>query len=319
MKAMKIFKMKGMLIAAMSIISLNTFGQESGASESTISSTSAMDIVVALVFIAALLILGIALSIYRVLKVIVTDMEAKKAAEKGIEYEPEPSLWSKLVARWTRTVPLEEEDKIDTGHEYDGIRELDNHLPPWWLALFYGSIVFAAVYMFGYHVADWWPLQEEEYEIAVAKAAKLEAERTAGEKTYDENTIEFNNDPAFLSEGKSIYEQTCASCHRDDGGGAAGPNLTDKYWIHGGDIKSIYLTIKNGVPAKGMASWEKALSAKQMAQVSSYVYSMEGTNPPDAKDAQGEIFEREEPSVEVEDVEEESDGESENANNDQGK
>ncbi len=255
--------------------------------------------VIGMVFVVGLIILGVAYNVFHIINTIIRNEGEKRAKAEGREYVPEPSLYSKMIQSWTNTVPLEEEKSIELDHEYDGIRELDNHLPPWWLALFYGSIVFGIIYIFGYHFAKIWPLQDEEYRIEEAQAAAVLAANVAAEGTIDESTVEYNDDPLFLAAGKGVYDQSCATCHRLDGGGLVGPNLTDNAWLHGGDIKSIFKTVKFGVPVKGMAAWEKALSPKQISQVVSYIYSLNGSNPEGAKAAEGQIYEREGATVDA--------------------
>ncbi|MDH5379422.1 MAG: c-type cytochrome [Cyclobacteriaceae bacterium] len=247
-----------------------------------------------MVVLVAMIVLGVAYTVYTMLGTLMENEEKKKAEAEGREYVPSPSMFTQMIRNWTNAVPLEEEKSIELDHEYDGIRELDNHLPPWWLALFYGSIVFGAVYLFGYHVADWWPLQEEEYQIAEAKAAEALAVNVAQGNVIDENSVEYNSDPTFLEQGKKVYDASCSACHRIDAGGVngLGPNLADAYWIHGGTIGEIFKTITYGVPANGMAAWEKSLTSEQRSQVTSYIYSLYGSNPPDAREAQGTLVER---------------------------
>jgi len=246
----------------------------------------ATNLVIGFIVLTFFIVLVVLFKVYQILYTVMSKEEEEKAAQAGKNYKP-VGLWTSLFASWTKAVPLEEEKSIELDHEYDGIKELDNHLPPWWLALFYGSIVFGVIYIFGYHVAGWWPLQDEEYAAEEAKATEIIQANLGTEGVIDETTITYNDDPAFLGEGKKVFDQICMACHRADGGGSVGPNLTDNYWIHGGDIKDIFATIKNGVPGTSMTSWEKALSAKQIGQVSSFVYSLKGTNPPDPKAPEG--------------------------------
>lgn len=195
--------------------------------------------------------------------------------------------------------PMQEESNIDLGHDYDGIRELDNRLPPWWLYGFYLCIVFAGIYLYRYHVAHSAPLSGEELQIAIEKG---EAEKAAYLKTaanlVDENTVKLLTDEASLAEGKKIFLNPafCTACHRADGGGNVGPNLTDEYWLYGGSIKDVFKTIKYGTN-KGMKSWKDDLSPLQMAQVSSYVLSLKGSNPKDAKAPQGDIYKEAAPAT----------------------
>lgn len=195
--------------------------------------------------------------------------------------------------------PLQEEANLDLGHDYDGIRELNNRLPPWWLYGFYVCIVFAGIYLYRYHVSHSAPLSAEELQIAMERG---EAEKAAYLKTaanlVDETTVKQLTDEASLAEGKKIFLNPafCTACHRPDGGGNVGPNLTDEYWIYGGSIKDVFKTIKYGTN-KGMKSWKDDLSPLQMAQVASYVLSLKGSNPKDPKAPQGEIYKEAAPAT----------------------
>ena len=188
-------------------------------------------------------------------------------------------------------VPMKEEAQIDLGHNYDGIRELDNRLPPWWLYGFYVCILFAAIYLYRYHVAHSAPLSGEELKIEMAKADadKQEYLKRAG-NSVDENTVKLLTDPKDMEAAKAIFTTVCAACHKPDGGGLVGPNLTDDYWLHGGSIKDIFTTIKYGWPAKGMQSWKDTYSPLQIAQLASYIKSLRGTNPANPKEPQGTLY-----------------------------
>lgn len=191
----------------------------------------------------------------------------------------------------TDRVPVEEEESILMDHEYDGIRELDNNLPPWWKYMFYATIIFAVVYIIRFHITGSGQLSHEEYaaemEAAVAEKATMMAEAT---DLVNEDNVVYLVDAPSIEKGAAIYKGNCATCHGQLGEGGAGPNLTDQYWLHGGNIKNVFKTIKYGVPAKGMIAWESQFSPKQMQAVASYVLSLQGTNPPNQKDPQGEIF-----------------------------
>ncbi len=155
--------------------------------------------------------------------------------------------------------------------------------------LFYGTIAFAFVYLVYYHVLDIGMMQEEEYEIEMAEAkADREVFLASSANNIDESSVKENKDAATLEAGKSIYATNCIACHGDKGQGSVGPNLTDPFWIHGGTVGSIFKTIKYGVPEKGMISWEKTLSPKQISDVSNYIISLKGSNPPNGKAPQGE-------------------------------
>jgi len=205
-------------------------------------------------------------------------------AEKPVV--PRISWWERI----NRFKPAEQEVSLDLGHDYDGIRELDNRLPPWWLYGFYGTILFACIYLWRYHVAHSAPLPQEEYTIAVQKA---EVQKAAYLKNaanlVDENTVKQLMGAADLSAGQHVFEATCFACHGKAGEGSVGPNLTDEYWLHGGSIQDIFKSIKYGWPEKGMKSWKDDYSPSQIAQIASYVSSLKGTHPPNAKAPQGTV------------------------------
>ncbi|CDF79705.1 cytochrome c class I [Formosa agariphila KMM 3901] len=187
--------------------------------------------------------------------------------------------------------PIADESEIVLDHNYDGIRELDNSLPPWWKYAFYISIVFAIVYMLKYEVFDG-DSQIDEYntELAEAKIAIEEYKKTAKD-LVDANTVTVLTDASDLSAGKSIFETNCVACHMADGGGGIGPNLTDDHWILGGGIKNVFHTVsEGGRDGKGMIAWKQSLKPVQIAQVSSYILSLQGTTPAKPKAAEGEIW-----------------------------
>jgi len=199
-------------------------------------------------------------------------------------------FWKKVNA----SVALEDEADIMFDHEYDGIRELDNNLPPWWKYGFYLTIVFAFVYLIHFHIAKSGMLQEQEYltEVAEGKAQVAAYLKTAGDNV-DENTVKFLEGASDISAGKEIFAGNCVACHGALGEGKVGPNLTDQYWIHKGGIKDIFFSIKYGWSDKGMKSWKDDLTPKQIAQVSSYIKSLVGTNPPNALEPKGELYKEE--------------------------
>ncbi len=184
-----------------------------------------------------------------------------------------------------------EERDLELDHNYDGIKELDNKLPPWWLYSFYLTIIFAAGYMFYYHVLDGDDQKTEfEKEMAAAEAALEEYRRTAPDLINAENVVALT-DPLEIEKGQSLYQLNCIACHASDGGGGIGPNLTDEYWILGGGIKNIYHTISEGGRAgKGMIAWKSTLSPTEMQQISSYVLTLVGTNPANPKEAEGDVW-----------------------------
>ena len=221
-------------------------------------------------------------------------MKGKVYDEAEEEEEEETDLVSTALHGLTQAVPVEREEEVMLDHEYDGIHELDNKLPPWWVGLFWLSIIFAIVYLIHYHVIDTGDLQIEEYEQQLAEAAILKAkyeEKMAFQ--IDENNVEMLTAESDLKTGKSIFMANCVACHAESGGSSpngVGPNLTDKYWIHGGSMSDIYQTVKYGVPSKGMIPWQQQLTVPEMHKVASYVKSLQGTNPPNAKGPQGEEY-----------------------------
>ncbi len=201
-----------------------------------------------------------------------------------------PSPIKRFLHMITQTVPLTEESKILMDHEYDGIRELNNKLPPWFVALFYATIIFAVVYMVNYHVLGDGNVMENEYMEEVNQAKMEQQLLTKSSSSVDEESVTLLNDDASIAEGKNIFLKNCVACHGQNGEGLIGPNFTDDYWIHGGGIKNVFHTIKYGVPAKGMISWKAQLSPNQMQQVGSYILSLRGTNPANQKAPQGELW-----------------------------
>ncbi len=200
--------------------------------------------------------------------------------------------WGKnLYKRLTKTKEIEKEGEIILDHNYDGIRELDNVLPPWWVYLFYATIIFGVVYLIRFHVAgDYDQKLEYEQEVAAAKIAIEEYKKTAKD-LVDVNTVEFLSEAADLSAGEKIFTTSCVACHMADGGGGIGPNLTDEYWILGGGIKNVFNTIsEGGRDGKGMIAWKQSLKPLEMAQVASYILTLGGTTPADPKAPEGEIW-----------------------------
>lgn len=196
-----------------------------------------------------------------------------------------PKFWDNINA----SVAIEKEKDIQMDHEYDGIHELDNNLPPWWKYSFYVSIVWSILYLGYYHLGDGeLSIPAYEREMELAKIEKAEIAKTMASKVDESNVT--MADASGIADGATIYKSNCAACHGNAGEGNVGPNLTDKFWLHGGDMTSIYKTVKVGWPAKGMKSWEAELSPVQMKNVASYIKSLAGTNPANAKAPQGEEF-----------------------------
>lgn len=174
----------------------------------------------------------------------------------------------------------------------DGLEEYDNPLPPWWVGLFNFTILFSFVYMIWYHVLDKPGLVGELQDDQKAHA-QLMASKQVGQAAQNQNPEDFKNklkDPKLVEEGKAVYVSNCAPCHGQAGEGTVGPNLTDKFWIHGGDASNIIATITDGVPAMGMIAWGPILGPQKIEAVGAYVLSLQGSNPPNAKAPQGDPY-----------------------------
>lgn len=199
--------------------------------------------------------------------------------------------YQKLMKKLTKSEPIENEAELLLDHDYDGIKELDNSLPPWWVYLFYGCIIFAAVYLIRFEIMGG-DNQEMELkkEIAQAKIDVANYMKTAPDM-MDEKTVTLLKDAPSIANGKAIYTANCVACHRPDAGGQIGPNLTDDNWILGGGIKNVFHTITNGGrDGKGMIAWKTVLKPKDIQHVSSYILSLRGTNPVNPKAPDGEIW-----------------------------
>jgi len=168
------------------------------------------------------------------------------------------------------------------GHDADGIRELDNLLPRWWVWLFYGTIIFSALYLLYFHVLKAGDLQAAAYEKESAAGEKIKAEAVARFETSI-GSLTPSREQSTLSAGQQTYITLCAPCHRPDGGGLVGPNLCDDYWIHGSNYVDSVKVILNGVPAKGMLSWRGLLKPSEVQAVASYIHTFRGTSPPNPK------------------------------------
>ncbi|HSC53143.1 MAG TPA: cbb3-type cytochrome c oxidase N-terminal domain-containing protein [Phnomibacter sp.] len=210
-----------------------------------------------------------------------------KTAEAGVVEKKKENWWWKL----NRSTSIEEEADIELGHDYDGISELDNKMPPWWIAAFVITILFSVVYMYRYHVSHSAPLQIEEFEIAMKQAEEEKAANLA--KTggnVDENSVVML-DAVGIASGKTLFTANCTPCHGVAGeGNTVGPNLTDDYWLHGGKINDVFKSVKYGWVEKGMRSWKDDFSPVQIAQLASFIKSLKGSNPPNAKAPQGEKY-----------------------------
>tara|TARA_B100001146_G_scaffold213216_1_gene213364 strand:- start:2982 stop:3968 length:987 start_codon:yes stop_codon:yes gene_type:complete len=232
------------------------------------------------------------------------------SAEAKVNYDQERAKVKANQFRWVKRTykklvggkPIEMEGEIILDHNYDGIRELDNKLPPWWVYGFYATIIFAAIYLVRFELFKDYN-QVDEYEAAVAQAkVEIEEYKKTAKDLVDVNTVQLLTEVSDLNSGKSIFEGNCVACHKASGGGGIGPNLTDDHWILGGGIKNVFNTIsEGGRPGKGMVAWKADLKPSEMAQVASYVLSLHGSNPPDGKEPEGDIWL--DPDAPVEEIE----------------
>lgn len=245
------------------------------------------------VFLFTLIAIEVVLSaVNRVMFQLKTPEEKAKIEIQNNLSLQEKDWYKDLMQKLTQTQPIEREGDLLMDHDYDGIKELDNNLPPWWVYLFYICILFGVIYVFRYDVfgAD---DQETELKKELAQA-QIDVDnylKTAPD-LMDEKTVVLLTDAPSLAEGKEIFTTNCAACHRADGGGQIGPNLTDDHWILGGGIKEVFHTISNGGrDGKGMVSWKtNGMKPKDIQKVSSYVLSLKGSNPADGKPAEGEVW-----------------------------
>ncbi len=238
-----------------------------------------------LITLNGVLLTGIIILLYT-LKKLVNVLTVEAQGEKEVV-----SLWDRMMAKMTDAVPVEEEEDVLTDHDYDGIQELDNNLPPWWVLGFYVTIGCAVLYIGYYEFYLGGNISQQEYRAEMQKAeAEREAYLASLASNIDESNVVAVEDASALAEGKETFDTFCATCHGKEGEGMAGPNLTDEYWLHGGGVKNIFKTIKYGVAGKSMIAWEDQLTPPQMQKVASYVLTLGGTNPANAKAPEGEIW-----------------------------
>ena len=260
-----------------------------------------------LVLAAALLFIVAMIFMIRVNQFLYKRVVTLQAEQSGVSL-PDPkavadakpkgdSFWTQMRKQyWEDAVPIDQEEDIVKEHSFDGIRELDNKLPPWWVNMFILTIIWAVGYMIYFHWGGPGLSQEERYEREMEQAEKDIAIALAGAaNNVDESNVTALTESGPLGEGELIFQTNCTPCHGQSGGGnTIGPNLTDEYWIHGGGIKNVFRTVKNGVPEKGMIPWSTQLSPSDIQKVASYVLKLGGTNPADGKAPEGEIWTPEE-------------------------
>jgi cytochrome c oxidase cbb3-type subunit 3 len=310
--------LKGAVPGLMALLGLPLGSFAQAESSAGMSQDTLLIAIMSVLVLIVILLVVVALFIVKVVNIVIKDNLAKQRIAEGIpEPEPEPSWISIQIQKLWGTYYEPEPETILMDHDYDGIQELDNHLPPWWKYLFYLTVVFGVVYVLVYHVFDTMPLQDEEYQLAMEEAAREAELRLANVEIadIDESSVQFVTDDAALLQGATLYNRHCVVCHGGAGEGGIGPNLTDEFWIHGGEVSEIFSVIKYGVQEKGMIPWQTTLNPEQMQNVTSYIVTLEGTNPPNAKAPEGQPFERimEEAPSEVEGEMDESSEETEEA------
>jgi cytochrome c oxidase cbb3-type subunit 3 len=221
---------------------------------------------------------------------LLTDEQRKQLEEAQSVSFTDSKMYKNIMSKLTRSKPIEQENELLLEHDYDGIKELDNDLPPWWVNLFYATAIFAVIYLVRFHVLDGYTqAQEFEQEVELANA-EIEKHKLASPK--EEITLDkvvLLTDEASLAKGKEIFTNACAACHKADGGGIVGPNLTDEYWINGGGIKNVFKLISEGSKNNpSMVAWNKTLESTDIQKVASYIIKLQGTKPAGAKAAEGE-------------------------------
>lgn len=231
---------------------------------------------------------------------LLTDEQRKQLEEAQSISFTESAWFQNWMQKLTKSKEIEEEKDVLLDHDYDGIKELDNVLPPWWVYLFYATIFFSVVYLIRFHIVKEYN-QDSEFatEMAIAQAEVAKYKTTAPDVTNVDNVV-LITDAADLAKGKALYESSCAACHRADGGGGIGPNLTDDHWILGGGIKNVFNTImEGGREGKGMVPWKATIKPADIQKIASYVLSLRGTNPAGAKAAEGDLWVEEITSAET--------------------
>jgi cytochrome c oxidase cbb3-type subunit 3 len=302
-----------LLLSALCAVSVQGRAQETAQAAPTASGDDQFALMFLWVFIGIefFLLLFFLVTVNNLLKAVI-ESQLKATALKGAEAISEKAIraagpktaWQTMMEKLTDSKPIEQEKDILLDHDYDGIRELDNHLPPWWKWGFYFTIFWGVIYLVNYHIFPVWNegySQEAEFFAEMATAEKQIAEyRKTAADLVDENNVTLLTDVASLDKGKAKFKEVCAACHGDNGQGGIGPNLTDAYWIHGGDVKSVFKVVKYGVLEKGMISWKDEMKPNEMQAVISYIFTLQGSDPAGAKEPQGDLYTAEVSSVSAE-------------------
>lgn len=249
---------------------------------------------------SVLLLLGLILLVLIAIEIVVSasnnilnqlmtpEERAEKERLENIPFSQLPAI-KKLLQKLTKSKSIKEEKEIELEHEYDGIKELDNVLPPWWVYLFYSTVIFGVIYLGKYHLFGGEnQYQELDKELAIAQKEIEEYKKTAPDLLTADQVV-LVTEPADIAAGKALFDSNCVACHRADGGGGIGPNLTDEYWILGGDVKDIFNTImEGGRDGKGMVAWKQQIKPTDIQKIASFILTLQGTNPADAKAPEGD-------------------------------
>jgi len=254
------------------------------------------DILIVALILVMVVILAAAVVVLKAMRAMVKiTMPGVLEEEKAAKIQAKAAKSGRWQRWWNKLLglrPISEEKDLVIDHAYDGITELDNPVPAWFNGMFYASITFAAVYLLVYQVFGWGPNQEQEYERELARAERARQEWLAlAANNIDESNVELDLSAEVVAAGQAVFTQNCAVCHGAAGEGGIGPNLADEYWLHGGELTDVFKTVKYGVLDKGMVPWEQSLTPAQIAEVSNYIVSLRGTQPPNAKEPQGEKVE----------------------------
>jgi cytochrome c oxidase cbb3-type subunit 3 len=263
-------KLNVIAVILLLLIAAPIFGQTAAGTESGLESIVKIMVAVTAFLVAIIMWL-----------VLVYSEKSESAQESGFK---------KLMQMLNQRPSINDEQKLLLDHDFDGIKELNNKIPPWFMAIFYGSIIWAAIYMVDFHIIGSGNVQEDEYTAEVQMAAMEREILNKSGALVSEETVTVLEDAASLANGKVIFTKNCAACHGPDGQGLVGPNFTDDYWIHGNKINDLFRTIKVGVPAKGMISWQAQLDPTQMQEVASYILTLRGSNPPNPKAPEGTLY-----------------------------
>ena len=249
---------------------------------------------------SVLLLLGLILLVLIAIEIVVSasnnilnqlmtpEERAEKERLENMPFSQLPAI-KKLLQKLTKSKSIKEEKEIELEHEYDGIKELDNVLPPWWVYLFYSTVIFGVIYLGKYHLFGGEnQYQELDKELAIAQKEIEEYKKTAPDLLTADQVV-LLTEPADIAAGKALFDSNCVACHRADGGGGIGPNLTDEYWILGGDVKDIFNTImEGGRDGKGMVAWKQQIKPTDIQKIASFILTLQGTNPTDAKAPEGD-------------------------------